>query len=280
MDGFLADTVEAMRDEAALARGQGSEQEAVDTEAEADRYEAMISEEYLAHFSHPSEDRVRALERSTLTRDVRDGPDYADELLDTGGFTRTAEDNPQVHDYARLEAEADEALGMAATAHDKADGMTQMELKHDLWVFQYCDPSKPLDHEEGRSHEFWTPVDPADIPRLPEEGRLARAEDGNALLPSWGDRTHVMVALIPAGTVINVGETRPQAERKELTEKLRWATDTSGSLRSEFEQGHILENTLPYVRIGGGDEIRFDRFDDGWIKGRAPIRPDPPRTHQ
>jgi hypothetical protein len=234
----------------------------------------MISQEYLDHVWNPAEDRIRALERSTLTREVRDGTDYADPLLDAGGFTRTATTDPQVHDYARLKAEADDALGMPATPPDASPGMKQIELKQDLWVYQYFDPSRPLDHEDG-SYEFWTPVDPADISGLPDAGRLARTEDGNALLPSWGARPDVQVAVIPAGTVINVGETRPQAERKELTEKLRWATDTRGSLRPEYEPEHILENTLPYVRIGGGDEIRFDRFDDGWIKGRAPIRPSP-----
>jgi hypothetical protein len=276
MDPILAENVEAMRDQSALLRGQGNEDGARASDAEADKFEAMISEDYLAHTWNPAEDRVRALERSTLTRDVRDGPNYADQLLDAGGFTGTAEKDPQVHDYTStdvvhtaLSKEAGEAIGLPGTPRE----LKEIELKHDVWVCQYYDPALPMDEAGGRSHKYWTPIDPADIPRLPEGKQFEKAEEGSALPPrTWdGVRSHVQIALIPAGTVIKVGEVDPQSE-KDLAPKISDAMDPSGSLPPELVRSHILESTISEVRIGGDVEIRFDRFDDGWIKGRAPIR--------
>lgn len=285
MDPILAANVAAMRDQSALLRGQGNEDGARVSDAEADKFEAMISEGYLAHSWNPAEDRVRALERSTLTRDVRDGADYAGPLLDAGGFTPTATPDLQVHDYTRpdapalaLSAEAREAIGLPDTSRT----LKEIELKHDLWVCQYYDPALPMDKAGGRSHKYWTPIDPADIPQLPERAQFEKAEDGSALPPrTWdGVRSYVQIALIPAGTIIKVGEVDPQIE-KDFGPKISGVTDHGGPLPPELESSHIFrsefdpESAVNQVRIGGEVEIRFDRFDDGWIKGRAPIRPWP-----
>lgn len=279
MDPVLAAQVEAMRDESALLRGQRNEEGARVSDAQADKFEAMITPAYLAHSRTPAEDRVRTLERSALTRDVRDGPDYAGPLLEAGGFTSIATPGSQVHDYTRPDAppsklspEAREIIGLPDTQRK----LTEIELKHDLWVCQYYDPALPVDQQHGRSYRYWTPIDPADIPHLPEGKQFEKAEDGSALPPrTWdGDRSYVQVACIPAGTVIKVGEVDPQIET-DFGPKISAVTDKGDPLPPELGPGRILESTIGEVRIGGDVEIRFDRFDEAWIKGRAPVRPEP-----
>lgn len=219
---------------------------------------------------HPSEDRVRDLELATFALEMREGPDYADRLLDDGGYTRGAPASPEVHDYVNTPRPGRHLDGLSLPAPDTKT----IQLDHDVWVAQYIDSSRPLTDDpndpDGRSHRFWAPIDPADIPKLPEGDRMTKAADDSALLRSYGGRDAVQVALIPAGTVVTVNEIVPQAE-KSLIEIWEKPTDASGALRPELQPDHILEN-MSEVRLGGADEILFDHFDDGWIKGWARLR--------
>ena len=219
---------------------------------------------------HAAEDRVRDVERATFALELRNGPDYGDRLLDEGGFTRGAYASPEVHDYVNPPREAQERDGLSLPAPDTKT----IQLDHDVWVAQYFDTSRPLkeapNDPNGRSHRYWAPVDPADIPKLAEGDRLDTAQDDNALLPSWSGRDAVQIARIPAGTVVSVNEIVGQAEDS-LKDMLDNPTDATGALRPELQPEHILEN-ISDVRLGGADEILFDHFDDGWIKGWARLR--------
>lgn len=89
----------------------------------------------------------------------------------------------------------------------------------------------------GRSLKYWTTFD--------EANGISTVDDymnRMALLSNWGARDNISIAKIPAGT------------------KIKYAIGTAK------EQVGAIES-----RPGGGLQILFEQFDDGWILDTRPL---------
>ena len=89
----------------------------------------------------------------------------------------------------------------------------------------------------GRSLKYWTTFD--------EANGISTVDDymnKMALLSNWGARDNVSIAKIPAGT------------------KIKYAIGTAK------EQVGVIES-----RPGGGLQILFEQFDDGWVLDTRPL---------
>lgn len=83
----------------------------------------------------------------------------------------------------------------------------------------------------GRSLKYWTTFD--------EANGISTVDDymnKMALLSNWGARDHVSIAKIPEGT------------------EIKYAIGTAKEQVSSIES-----------RLGGGLQILFEKFDDGWL---------------
>ena len=101
-------------------------------------------------------------------------------------------------------------------------------IKEDLYLVQFHSNAEV---GSGRSLKYWTTFDAAN--------RISTVDDymnQMALLSNWGARDNVSIAKIPAGT------------------KIKYAIGTAK------EQVGAIES-----RPGGGLQILFEKFDDGWI---------------
>mgnify|MGYP000010692531 CR=1 FL=1 len=101
-------------------------------------------------------------------------------------------------------------------------------IKEDLYLVQFHSNAEV---GSGRSLKYWTTFDAAN--------RISTVDDymnQMALLSNWGARDNVSIAKIPAGT------------------KIKYAIGTAK------EQVGAIES-----RPGGGLQILFEKFDDGWV---------------
>ena len=101
-------------------------------------------------------------------------------------------------------------------------------IKEDLYLVQFHSNAEV---GRGRSLKYWTTFDAAN--------RISTVDDymnQMALLSNWGARDNVSIAKIPAGT------------------KIKYAIGTAK------EQVGAIES-----RPGGGLQILFEKFDDGWV---------------
>jgi hypothetical protein len=188
-----------------------------------------------------------------------------DEMLRDAGFSSPTTSPHPEHVY-EFPSESVEALGFNPATVE----FPTKTLDEDLWLAQYYDGSKNPD--DGRSLEWWRPIEPSEIPDLAVAYRADQALEHNAVLPDWGPRTHVQVACIPAGTEISCigSKSAPQAD-KYLTDLLKAPDDpATGQLRPELQPDRILE-TIADVRLGGDNEIRFGQFDERWIRGQREV---------
>ena len=191
--------------------------------------------------------------------------EFADEMLSDAGFSPPVTTPNPDHVY-ELPSDSVDALGFKPAAGE----FQKKTLEEDLWLAQYYDGSK--DPGNGRSLEWWRPINPSEIPDLALASKADQAQEHSALLPDWGPRTHVQVACIPAGTEISRIESKsaPQAD-EHLTDLLKAPDDpATGQLRPELQPDRILETTAD-VRLGGDNEIRFGRFDERWIRGQREL---------
>ena len=107
-------------------------------------------------------------------------------------------------------------------------------IKEDLYLVQFHSNAEV---GSGRSLKYWTTFDAAN--------RISTVEDymnQMALLSNWGARDNVSIAKIPAGT------------------KIKYAIGTAK------EQVGAIES-----RPGGGLQILFEKFDDGWVLDTRPL---------
>jgi len=155
----------------------------------------------------------------------------------------------------------------------------KMNLRRDLWLFQYFDGSKPAGQGQGkRSYTYWTPFDPGHIGTLATAQKVRSAVERNALIDLYGSRTHVQVARIPAGTPFSAifAGTAPKAQESLINPNagkagskgpgLLQAPYLRGRLRPELEPNRILE-TIGEVRLGGDPQVAFAKFDPRWLEG-------------
>ena len=107
-------------------------------------------------------------------------------------------------------------------------------IKEDLYLVQFHSNAEV---GSGRSLKYWTTFDAAN--------RISTVDDymnQMALLSNWGARDNVSIAKIPAGT------------------KIKYAIGTAK------EQVGAIES-----RPGGGLQILFEQFDDGWVLETRPL---------
>ena len=107
-------------------------------------------------------------------------------------------------------------------------------IKEDLYLVQFHSNAEV---GSGRSLKYWTTFDAAN--------RISTVDDymnQMALLSNWGARDNVSIAKIPAGT------------------KNKYAFGTAK------EQDGAIES-----RPGGGLQILFEKFDDGWVLDTRPL---------
>ena len=107
-------------------------------------------------------------------------------------------------------------------------------IKEDLYLVQFHSNAEV---GSGRSLKYWTTFDAAN--------RISTVDDymnQMALLSNWGTRDNVSIAKIPAGT------------------KIKYAIGTAK------EQVGAIES-----RPGGGLQILFEKFDDGWVLDTRPL---------
>ena len=107
-------------------------------------------------------------------------------------------------------------------------------IKEDLYLVQFHSNAEV---GSGRSLKYWTTFDAAN--------RISTVDDymnQMALLSNWGARDNVSIAKIPAGT------------------KIKYAIGTAK------EQVGAIES-----RPGGGLQILFEKFDDGWVVDTRPL---------
>ena len=107
-------------------------------------------------------------------------------------------------------------------------------IKEDLYLVQFHSNAEV---GSGRSLKYWTTFDAAN--------RISTVHDymnQMALLSNWGARDNVSIAKIPAGT------------------KIKYAIGTAK------EQVGAIES-----RPGGGLQILFEKFDDGWVLDTRPL---------
>ena len=107
-------------------------------------------------------------------------------------------------------------------------------IKEDLYLVQFHSNAEV---GSGRSLKYWTTFDAAN--------RISTVDDymnQMALLSNWGARDNVSIAKIPAGT------------------KIKYAIGTAK------EQVGAIES-----RPGGGLQILFEKFDDGWVLDTRPL---------
>ena len=107
-------------------------------------------------------------------------------------------------------------------------------IKEDLYLVQFHSNAEV---GSGRSLKYWTTFDAAN--------RISTVDDymnQMALLSNWGARDNVSIAKIPAGT------------------KIKYAIGTAK------EQVGAIES-----RPGGGLQILFEKFDDGWGLDTRPL---------
>ena len=107
-------------------------------------------------------------------------------------------------------------------------------IKEDLYLVQFHSNAEV---GSGRSLKYWTTFDAAN--------RISTVDDymnQMALLSNWGARDNVSIAKIPAGT------------------KIKYAIGTAK------EQVGAIES-----RSGGGLQILFEKFDDGWVLDTRPL---------
>ena len=107
-------------------------------------------------------------------------------------------------------------------------------IKEDLYLVQFHSNAEVV---SGRSLKYWTTFDAAN--------RISTVDDymnQMALLSNWGARDNVSIAKIPAGT------------------KIKYAIGTAK------EQVGAIES-----RPGGGLQILFEKFDDGWVLDTRPL---------
>ncbi|CAO4845856.1 MAG: hypothetical protein CNLJKLNK_01311 [Holosporales bacterium] len=84
----------------------------------------------------------------------------------------------------------------------------------------------------GRTIKYWTPVREGN-----EMGTIEQVMDRLALLSEWGNRTHVSIAEIPAGEYV------------------------------KFMHGRAIEKSYQSeIRLGGGVQYCFEKFNESWIK--------------
>lgn len=107
-------------------------------------------------------------------------------------------------------------------------------IKEDLYLVQFHSNAEV---GSGRSLKYWATFDAAN--------RISTVDDymnQMALLSNWGARDNVSIAKIPAGT------------------KIKYAIGTAK------EQVGAIES-----RPGGGLQILFEKFDDGWVLDTRPL---------
>ena len=107
-------------------------------------------------------------------------------------------------------------------------------IKEDLYLVQFHSNAEV---GSGRSLKYWTTFDAAN--------RISTVDDymnQMALLSNWGARDNVSIAKIPAG------------------KKFKYAIGTAK------EQVGAIES-----RPGGGLQILFEKFDDGWVLDTRPL---------
>ena len=107
-------------------------------------------------------------------------------------------------------------------------------IEEDLYLVQFHSNAEV---GSGRSLKYWTTFDAAN--------RISTVDDymnQMALLSNWGARDNVSIAKIPAGT------------------KIKYAIGTAK------EQVGAIES-----RPGGGLQILFEKFDDGWVLDTRPL---------
>ena len=107
-------------------------------------------------------------------------------------------------------------------------------IKEDLYLVQFHSNAEV---GSGRSLKYWTTFDAAN--------RISTVDDymnQMALLSNWGARDNVSIAKIPAGT------------------KIKYVIGTAK------EQVGAIES-----RPGGGLQILFEKFDDGWVLDTRPL---------
>ena len=107
-------------------------------------------------------------------------------------------------------------------------------IKEDLYLVQFHSNAEV---GSGRSLKYWTTFDAAN--------RISTVDDymnQMVLLSNWGARDNVSIAKIPAGT------------------KIKYAIGTAK------EQVGAIES-----RPGGGLQILFEKFDDGWVLDTRPL---------
>ena len=107
-------------------------------------------------------------------------------------------------------------------------------IKEDLYLVQFHSNAEV---GSGRSLKYWTTFDAAN--------RISTVDDymnQMALLSNWGARDNVSIAKIPAGT------------------KIKYAIGTAKAQVGAIES-----------RPGGGLQILFEKFDDGWVLDTRPL---------
>ena len=107
-------------------------------------------------------------------------------------------------------------------------------IEEDLYLVQFHSNAEV---GSGRSLKYWTTFDAAN--------GISTVDDymnEMALLSNWGARDNVSIAKIPAGT------------------KIKYAIGTAR------EQVGAIES-----RPGGGLQILFEEFDDGWVLDTRPL---------
>ena len=107
-------------------------------------------------------------------------------------------------------------------------------IKEDLYLVQFHSNAEV---GSGRSLKYWTTFDAAN--------RISTVDDymnQMALLSNWGARDNVSIAKIPAGTKIK------------------------NAIGTAKEQVGAIES-----RPGGGLQILFEKFDDGWVLDTRPL---------
>ena len=107
-------------------------------------------------------------------------------------------------------------------------------IKEDLYLVQFHSNAEV---GSGRSLKYWTTFDAANGIRTVDDYM-----NQMALLSNWGARDNVSIAKIPAGT------------------KIKYAIGTAK------EQVGAIES-----RPGGGLQILFEKFDDGWVLDTRPL---------
>lgn len=110
-------------------------------------------------------------------------------------------------------------------------------LQEDLRIVQYHNGNKLGD---GHSAKWWTSTSQANAFRNADD-----VHDKLALLPKWGKRDHVSIAVIPKGERVTFVRGLANAQRDRATGK---------------------------IYRGGGEQFLFKNFDPSWIKTTGKIK--------